>query len=260
MEKGLLTLNPRLETQKIIKFLQETLQKQKIPRAVLAMSGGLDSTTTFYLLKRALPAKDIIVANLPYFPAVKKSLEKILKKAKIPPKNIYFYSLKKSVDELATLLQIPQNSLLGNVRLGNIMARVRMILLYDLAKKHNALVCGTENKSEYLLGYFTRFGDEASDLEPLRHLFKTQIYGLAVYLGVPPEIIQKPPTAGLWLGQTDKKELGASYKELDPVLYLYFEKNWSVEKIKQEGFRNAEKIVNLALRNQFKHETPYALK
>ena len=93
-----------------------------------------------------------------------------------------------------------------------------MILLYDLAKKHNCLVLGTENKTEYLLGYFTRFGDEASDLEPIMHLYKTEVIELAKTLGVPAAVIQAAPTAGLWPGQTDEVELGSTYAEIDARL------------------------------------------
>ncbi|MBI2190192.1 MAG: NAD(+) synthase, partial [Candidatus Levybacteria bacterium] len=134
----------------------------------------------------------------------------------------FILSIKSIVDKLAKTLGV--QPLKDSIRLGNIMARVRMILLYDLAKKHQALVCGTENRSEYHLGYFTRFGDEASDFEPIRHLYKTQVYQLASYLGVPKTVIDKKPTAGLWAEQTDEGEFGFSYKEADPVLYLYFDK------------------------------------
>ena len=128
-----------------------------------------------------------------------------------------------------------------------------------LAKQLNCLVLGTENKTEYLLGYFTRFGDEASDIEPIQHLYKTQVYELAKYLKVPEEIIKATPSAGLWSGQTDEGEFGFSYQEADPVLYLYFEKKQTVEEIKKLGCKKAQKIIDFALQNSFKHEVPYTL-
>lgn len=149
---------------------------------------------------------------------------------------------------------------LDKVRLGNVMARVRMMVLYDLAKKLNAIVCGTENKSEYYLGYFTRFGDAASDFEPIAHLYKTQVYQLAKYLGVPKEFIDKTPTAGLWPGQTDEGEFGFTYKEADAVLQLYFDKKLNLAEIKKRGFKNAEKIIARVLKNEYKHQTPYLIK
>ena len=145
------------------------------------------------------------------------------------------------------------------VRLGNIMARVRMIILFDLDKKQKGLVCGTENKSEALLGYFTRFGDEASDIEPIQHLYKTQVYELAKYLGVPKEIIEKPPSANLWESQTDEGEFGFTYKEADQVLFHYYDKKLKLEEIKSKGFVNADKIINFSLKNTYKHHTPYKI-
>jgi NAD+ synthase len=140
------------------------------------------------------------------------------------------------------------------------MARSRMIILFDLAKKNHALVCGTENKSENLLGYFTRFGDAASDIEPISHLFKTQVRELAEFLELPQEIINQPPSAGLWGGQTDEKQFGFSYEEADQVLYLYFEKKYSFDKIKSLGFKYVEKIIDLVNANSFKHQVPYVLR
>jgi NAD+ synthase len=139
------------------------------------------------------------------------------------------------------------------LRLGNIMARVRMIVLYDLAKKHQGLVCGTENKSEFLLGYFTRFGDEASDFEPIRHLYKTQILELAKHLNLPQKIISQTPTAGLWSSQTDEKEFGFTYQEADKVLDLYLNHKKTISP-------NAQKILSRVNKNSFKHHLPYLAK
>jgi len=150
--------------------------------------------------------------------------------------------------------------LFDRIRLGNIIARVRMIILFDLAKKHNALVCGTENKSEKLLGYFTRFGDAASDIEPISHLYKTQVRELANYLKLPQKIIEAKPTAGLWPGQTDEGEFGFTYQEADNVLSLYFDKKISTKKIRSLGYKNALKILAFAKKNSFKEKVPYLLK
>jgi len=128
-----------------------------------------------------------------------------------------------------------------------------MIVLYDLAKKHQGLVCGTENKSEFLLGYFTRFGDEASDFEPIRHLYKTQIFELAKYLDLPKVIINQVPTAGLWSGQTDEKEFGFSYTEADKTLDLYSNNRKAIS-------TNSQKILSRINKNSFKHHLPYFIK
>ncbi len=141
------------------------------------------------------------------------------------------------------------------------MVRMRMILLYDLSKKYNALVLGTENKTEHLLGYFTRFGDEASDIEPLQNLYKTQVKQLASYLGVPEEIIKKPPTAGMWQGQTDEGEFGFTYEEADQILSLWHDKKADREVIIKAGFSpdTVDKVIKRVTDNSFKHNLPYTL-
>jgi NAD+ synthase len=109
------------------------------------------------------------------------------------------------------------------------------------------------------LGYFTRFGDEASDIEPIRHLYKTQVYELAKYLNAPRSIIQKNPSANLWEGQTDEAQFEFTYAEADPVLSLYFDKKISVQEIEKQGFKNANKIIEFTNKNSFKHNVPYSL-
>jgi len=138
------------------------------------------------------------------------------------------------------------------------MARLRMIFLFDTAKKNQALVCGTENKSERLLGYYTRFGDSASDLEPISHLYKTQVLQLAKYLKIPKKIITTKPSAGLWENQTDEGEFGFTYAEADQVLYLTHDRGQDINIVKK-NFPNAEKIFKRFLDNQFKLKTPYKL-
>lgn len=257
MKHYLPLINPKKEIDTIVQFLQKTLIKQCIENVVIGLSGGVDSTTSLYLLRKVLPSKNIYVAHLYYFKPQLYLIKVILNNLKIPGENFISFTIKKPVDEFKKLLTINQQ--IDKIRLGNLMARTRMIILYDLAKKYKALVCGTENKSEHLLGYFTRFGDEASDIEPIRHLYKTQIYQLAEYLKVPQEVIDQAPTAGFWSGQTDEKEFGFTYEEADQVLYLYFDKQLSLKTIQKKGFSNAKIIINKIKFNEFKHNTPYFL-
>lgn len=260
-----LLINPKLEKEKIINFLKKIFKEQKIDKVVLGFSGGIDSTVVFYLLKEVLLEKNIYVVQMNYIQRKKINID-------LKGVSVVNVSIKKIVDQFQVEGSIPKffggkpqtaknlvsSPSLDKIRLGNIMARVRMIVLFDLAKQLNAMVCGTENKSEKLLGYFTRFGDSASDIEPISHLYKTQVYQLAKYLKVPKKIINQSPTAGLWNGQTDEKDFGFSYLEADQVLYLTHDRGQDINKIKKD-FPNAEKIIERVKNNQFKLRTPYSL-
>ncbi len=255
-----LQIDPEYEKKRIATFINETLKNTGFHNVVLAVSGGIDSATSLNLLGKSLSPKNIFVAHFYYFDSTIPLFKMAISSIGIPQENILLSPITALVDALASMRRIrePANDT-EYVRRGNMMARLRMILLYDFARQHNALVCGTENRSEYHLGYFTRFGDAASDFEPLHHLYKTQVYELARYLKVPEKICTTPPTAGLWKNQTDEKELGFSYQEADPVLYLYFDKKHTLEEIKNRGFSKVKEIVEFARKNGFKHEVPYTL-
>lgn len=257
-------------------FIQTSLKDTQHKNAIIAVSGGIDSATSLYLLNKALPKKNIFVVHLHYFEKSIEEFHKVIDPLKLPKENILLYSIKDVVDVIAESLEI-RKVFLGfsrninekdrsfadaqndKVRLGNIMSRIRMTHLFDLAKKYKALVCGTENRSEYYLGYFTRFGDAASDFELINHLYKTQVRELASYLHVPHVIIDSEPSAGLWEGQTDEEELGFSYEEADQVLYLHFEKGMSLEEIRKQGFENASSVLKIVEKNSFKHKVPYVM-
>jgi NAD+ synthase len=147
---------------------------------------------------------------------------------------------------------------MSNQRKGNIMARQRMIVLYDRSEAFKGLVVGTSNKTEILLGYSTLWGDMASALNPIGDLYKTQLRQLARALRIPAAILDKPPSADLWIGQTDEGELGFTYEEVDKLLYLLVDQRFSPQECVQEGFD--EKFVNAVIRriqrNQFKRMMP----
>lgn len=258
MNEDLLPINPEEESKRITSFLKQTFAEQKITNAVIGLSGGIDSATSFALLRKALQPENIFIMHLYYETPLTADIEGILREAEIPESNIRIVSIRESVDTIAGSLHLQENDE-NKLRKGNIAARVRMIMLFDYAKEKNALVCGTENKSENLLGYFTRFGDQASDIEPLEHLYKTHIYQLANYLKIPEAIIKQHPSAGLWQRQTDEGQFGFTYEEADQVLYLSEEKQLSKNEILEKGFSNTEKILAWRQKNLFKHNTPYTV-
>jgi NAD+ synthase len=255
MFKDLLEINVEEEALKIISFLRQTFLTQKIEKAVIGVSGGIDSAVSLALIAKILPAENIQILHLPYFEDPIDDIEKLLVELKLPKSCLQIFPIKIMADSLIKELKIPEKDL---VRRGNIMARVRMITLFDNAKKGNGLVVGTENRSEHFLGYFTRFGDAASDIEPIGHLYKTQVYKIAEYLKIPQSIIDKAPSANLWSEQTDESQFGFTYKQADPVLFLYFDKKNSAYSIEQM-YPGAKKIIEFAEKNTYKLKVPYAI-
>jgi len=254
-------VRPEEEIKNIDAFIQKIKRKTGRKKIIVGVSGGIDSATSFNVITRNYEKSDIIAVHLPYYEDSSDDFFETISPIKLPPENVILSPIKGSVDTIAQCVGISegQDDKLHNIRLGNIMARVRMIHLFDLAKKYDGLVCGTENRSEYYLGYFTRFGDAASDIEPIAHLYKTEIRALGSHLGVPQKIVTKAPTAGLWDGQTDEQEMGFSYEEADPVWYYYFEQKRSLEEIISMGYSNGARIIKHALSQSFKHEVPYQI-
>jgi NAD+ synthase len=164
-----------------------------------------------------------------------------------------------------TLMAEPMLTLIGDgeeadvrVRRGNVLARLRMIVLYDRSAAFDALVCGTSNKTEALLGYGTLHGDMAAAIQPIGDLYKSQLRAVATELGVAPEIVAKPPSADLWPGQTDEGELGASYDALDRILYALVDRRWTVERCVGAGLDEAlvRWTAERVARHEFKRQTP----
>lgn len=247
------------QSEKIQTFIKKTFSQAGFSNAVIALSGGVDSSTSFAVTVAALGPDNVYPVLLPYgLLSTEGTLDamNIITAKNIPIGHITRIDIRSIVDAI-----VYKEPGIDNIRKGNIMARIRMTLIYDQAKRRNALVVGTENKSEHLLGYYTRFGDEASDIEPIRYLYKTQVYALAKHLGVPEQILIKKPTAGLWEGQSDEDELGFSYKDADEILYRYFELGKPKEEILKSGIAadTIEKVLAFVAKNDFKHHLPLVI-
>lgn len=250
-------INPDDTQKKLVAFIKKTCTDAEFSRGVIGLSGGVDSATSFLLAVHALGAINVFPVLMPYGALSTQSTidaMTLIEKSGVPIGNITRIDIKQAADALISA----GGAVFENVRKGNIMARVRMTILFDQAKKRHALVIGTENKSEYLLGYFTRYGDEASDIEPLIGLYKTQVYELAKALGVTDTIRSKPPSAELWFDQTDEGELGFTYKDADKILALIVDQKKTVEEIVEFGLEKT--VVNAVIYrmkiNEFKHKAP----
>ena len=230
----------------IINFIVQVYSRARKNKAVMAVSGGIDSAVALTLLAKALGPDKVYPVFLPYGDQSTAHSKLMAEFNQIPRRQWREININDSVDQLVKSIHERSDRL----RQGNIMARIRMIIIYDLAKQLDALVCGTENKSEHELGYYTRYGDAASDLEPIVHLYKTQVRQLAEQLQLPSQIMTQPPSAGLWTGQTDEEELGFNYQEADLVLL------GQTGKIDEQV---VAKVRQRARANEFKKHLPYSL-
>ncbi|MBI5151608.1 MAG: NAD+ synthase [Candidatus Pacebacteria bacterium] len=249
--------NAAQEITQITQFLTHTYAKHGIAHAVVAVSGGIDSAVSLSLLARAVPREHIFPVLLPYGRQNMDDAKTMCVWNSLPKSQWVERNIQSPVNALCSVLNISSND---HLRKGNVMARVRMIAVYDTAKEKRALVCGTENKSEHYLGYFTRFGDAASDIEPIAHLYKTEVYALAQELGIPQQILSKAPSAGLWNNQTDENELGFTYEQADQVLEQLIDKKKSPSSLVIEGIDQEiiQRIVHHVHQQAFKLEVPYS--
>jgi NAD+ synthase len=248
-----LTINTDVAHQILTGFIRSEVTRVGYRRAVIALSGGIDSALSYVLAVEALGKENILAVRLPYQASSADSLEhaqRMVEQCGSPSETIDITDM---VEPLFALE--PEMS---KQRKGNIMARQRMIVIYDRSETFKGLVVGTSNKTEILLGYSTLWGDMASALNPIGDLYKTQVRQLSRALGIPSAIIGKPPSADLWTGQTDENELGFTYEEVDKLLYLLVDQRYSVQECIEEGFD--EKFVHAVMsrvrRNQFKRMMP----
>ena len=252
-----LDLNLKEVHNELVEFLRESFKKAGFSKAVLGLSGGIDSALVAYLLRDALGKENVLAIMMPY----KSSNPDSLNHAKLVIEDLGINSKTIEITDMIDAY-FKNEKEATSLRMGNKMARERMSILYDYSSKENALVVGTSNKTEIYLGYSTQFGDSACALNPIGDLYKTNIWDLSRYLKIPNELIEKKPSADLWEGQTDEQEMGLTYKEADQVLYRMLEENKKVEEVLAEGFNKdlVDNIVRRMNRSEYKRRMPLIAK
>jgi NAD+ synthase len=244
-----LTMDVNLVRKILTGFIHSEVTRMGFSHAVINLSGGIDSALSCVLAAEALGPKNVTAIRLPYKTSSADSLEHAQLVIDATGVQSVTIPISEMVDPL--IERFPD---MNSMRKGNIMARTRMIVLYDQSVVFNALAIGTGNKTEILLGYTTLFGDSACAINPIGDLYKTQVRQLSRAVGVPDVIVDKPPTADLWIGQTDEGELGYTYAEVDQLLYLLIDQRYTPEECIDAGYAEdfVHSVVERVRRNQFK--------
>ena len=253
-------LRPLLERK--VARMREIIEGAGRRVAVVGLSGGIDSAVSLALAVRAMGAPNVVAIRLPSRHTEQVHLDDAEETAEavgLPAENLLTVSIEPVLEGIAAARPTVTD---GDLRFGNASARSRMILIYDLAQERGGLVVGTENRTENYLGYFTRFGDAASDIEPITDLYKTEVRTAARVLGLPEGVITKHPTAGLWGGQTDEDELGFTYADADRVLVAVFDLGMSpAQAAERAGVDRdvADRVLARAAGVAWKHAVPHTL-
>ena len=244
--------------EELVEFLRYNFKKNGFTKAVLGLSGGIDSALVAYLLRDALGKENILAIMMPY----KTSNPDSLNHAKLVVEDLGINAKTIEITDMIDAYFKNEEGEISSLRKGNQMARERMSILFDNSSKESALVVGTSNKTEIFLGYSTQFGDSACAINPIGDLYKTNVWDLARYLKVPEALIEKKPSADLWEGQTDEQEMGLTYREADQVLYRLLEEHKNVEQVLAEGFDKdlVDNIVKRMLRSEYKRRMPLIAK
>jgi NAD+ synthase len=241
------------EMERIIDFISSQTRSAGFEKVIIGLSGGIDSSVVAALATTALGKDNVIGIMLPYRKSNKNSVDDALLLATQLGIKYHIIEISEMADSYFEK-NFPQADFL---RKGNFLARIRMNVLYDLSAEYNALVAGTGNRSELLIGYCTQYGDNACAFEPIGHLYKTEIYKLAKALYLPKQIIEKKPSADLWEGQTDEEEIGLSYPILDDILYHLVDLKLAEKEIKSkfdpENIKTVRRMMQLS---EFKRIMP----
>jgi NAD+ synthase len=252
-----LEINPELVSSILCRFICTELRRAGFRHAVIGLSGGIDSSVVTCLAARALGPENVLAVTMPY----KTSSEATQRDSQAVIEHLGVRTLDVPITGPidAYFQQFPDAS---RMRLANKCARERMTVLYDQSAAFDALVLGTSNKSELLLGYGTQFGDMASAVNPAGDLYKTQLCRLAGWLLVPEQILKKAPTGDLWIGQTDESELGFTYAEVDRLLVLMVDCRWRRSELVAHGFapQFVDRVAEMIRRNHYKRRMPVIAK
>jgi len=237
----------------LTRFIRTELSRFGYENGILGLSGGIDSTVSAFLSARALGPDHVIGLLMPYGDAFQRDTDDARTVAAILGIRTQLIDISPSVDAYYSLFATDNRVLKGNK-----MARERMSILYDFSEREKALIIGTSNKTELLLGYGTLHGDMACAINPLGDLYKTQVRALGRYLEVPDQIMDKAPTAGLWEGQTDEQELGLPYHEIDEILYHMIDQRIPRQELLDRGFEEdkLDKLARMIRGSEFKRHMP----
>lgn len=250
-------LNYQNEIEKITEFIKQQLNKAGFTKLIVGLSGGIDSSVTAALCVKAIGKENVFGVMLPY----RKSHPDSLEHAKQVAERL---EIKYEVVDISQMVDVYFKKYAADadiLRKGNRIARERMCVLYDLSAKYKALVAGTGNKSELMVGYCTQYGDSACAFEPIGHLYKTEVLKLAKILNLPDSVINKKPTADLWEDQTDEDEMGITYKELDEILYQMLDQEMEYEDLIASFSKDIiDKVKRMIQVSEFKRNTPPIIK
>jgi NAD+ synthase len=250
-------VDPAQAIEIIVAFIRSQMQQAGFARLVIGLSGGVDSAAVAFLAARAIGPENLLAVRMPYRTSSAASETDALRVVEALGCRTERVDITPMVEPMLQLITGDDDAAL-NVRRGNVMARQRMIVLYDRSAAEDALVIGTSNKTEALLGYGTLHGDMAAALAPIGDLYKTQLRAVARELGVPEEVVAKAPSADLWPGQTDEGELGRSYESLDRALYALVDRRWTVDRCVRAGLPRdlVEWVERRVARMEFKRQLP----
>ena len=239
----------------IIEFIQSKVNEANSDGIAIGLSGGIDSTLVAYLACEAVGPDNVFGITMPSATTPTEDNIHGSEVAQNLGMNYKQIAIDSILKEYLSLTQLDNNNLV----IGNLKARIRMSMLYYYANYKNYLVIGTGNKSEILIGYFTKHGDGACDMEPIGDLYKSEVFKLSEYLNISEEILNKPPRAGLWEGQSDEDEIGMSYDLLDKILYFYTEKDMKNTEIAQKldiSVDDVDMIITKIKRSEHKSKVP----